>query len=346
MHVAAVAARLVASGHSVTVLSTDLTGELPPREEWHGVVVERERAWPRNRDYYFSPGIYRRVRDGGWDLVHVQSYHTFVAPLAMAAARSSSTPFVVTFHGGGHSSRLRDSLRGVQLALLRPLLARAARLVALTESELAVMSRRLRLPRDRFVLVPNGSDLPARPRVRVPGPDGGLLIASVGRLERYKGHQHVISALPAIRRERPGTRLWIAGAGPYRQDLERLAARLEVADAVEIRAVEPEDRERMADDLSRVDVLVLASERETHPIAVLEGLSLGCRAVVADSPGLRELGEDGLARVVSRPDSPDELARAVLEEAAERPRRRGIVRLSTWDECAGRLDAVYASVTS
>lgn len=345
-HVAAVASRLAANGHDVTVLTTDVTGELPPREEWRGVAVERERAWPRKRDYYFSPGIYRRVRDGRWDLVHVQSYHTFVAPLAMAAARSTSTPFIVTFHGGGHSSRLRDSLRGVQLALLRPLLVRAAGLVALTESERAVMSRRLRLSHARFVLVPNGSDLPPRPRARTEAADRGLLIASVGRLERYKGHQHVISALRAVRRERPDARLWVAGSGPYRENLERLAAQLGLGDAVEIRAVDPVDRARMADELSRVDVLVLASERETHPIAVLEGLSLGCRAVVADSPGLRELGEGGLARVVSRPQCADELARAVLDEAAGQRRRSGLLRLPTWDECASRLDALYASVTS
>jgi glycosyltransferase involved in cell wall biosynthesis len=345
-HVAAVASRLAARGHSVTVLATDITGELPPRDEWKGVSIERERAWPRRRDYYFSPGIYRRVRDGGWDLVHVQSYHTFVAPLAMAAARSSSTPYVVTFHGGGHSSKVRESLRGVQFALLRPLLAGAAGLVALTESELDANSRRLRLSRDRFVLVPNGSDLPARPRERTAESAEGLLVASIGRLERYKGHQHVISALPAIRRERPDARLWVAGSGPYRDALERLADRLGVADAVEIRAVAAEDRAGMADELSRVDVVVLASERETHPIAVLEGLSLGCRAVVADSPGLRELGEQGLARVVSRPERPEELARAVLDEADAPPRRSGTLRLSTWDECASRLDALYASIAS
>lgn len=343
MHVAAVASRLAAKGHSVTVLSTDVSGELPARETWQGVRIERERAWPRGRDYYFSPGVYRRVRNGGWDLVHVQSYHTFVAPLAMAAARSASTPYVVTFHGGGHSSRARNALRGAQTAVLRPLLARASRLVALTESETARYSSRLRLPRERFVLVPNGSDLPRRPSVPAKGPKDELLVASVGRLERYKGHQRVISALAEIRRERPDARLWIAGSGPYEGELERLTTRLGLAGAVEIRAVDPEDRSRMADDLSRVDVIVLASDHETHPIAVLEGLSAGCRAVVADSPGLRELGEAGLARVVARADRPEELARAVLAEI-DAPPREAPLSLSTWDDCTSRLEELYRSI--
>ena len=260
----------------------------------------------------------------------------------MAAARSAGIPYVVTFHAGGHSSRLRSSLRGAQLAMLRPLLARAARLVALTESELDGYARTLRLPRDRFALIPNGSDLPAPADTGPKRAGEGRLIASIGRLERYKGHQHVIGALPRILRARPGTRLWIAGAGPDSDRLAALASRLGVSAQTEIRAVPPERRSQMADELARVDVAVLASEFETQPIAALEAASLGCRLVVADSPGLRELGARGLARVVAHPADACELATAVLAEldAPRTPRPAG---LTTWDECAAQLCAVYAS---
>lgn len=343
MHVAEVARRIVQRGHQVTVLTTDLSGRLPAREAWRGVELERVRAWPRRADYYLAPGVYRRVSRGGWDVVHVQSYHTFVAPLAMAAARSAALPYVVTFHAGGHSSRVRSSLRGLQLALLQPLLARAARLVALTDSEIDEYSRRLRLPRDRFALIPNGADLPAPGGALPPRADAGPLIASIGRLERYKGHQHVIAALPAILREHPDARLWIAGSGPYEGTLRALAKRLGVESRMEIRSIPPDDRARMADELSRVDVVVLASEFETQPIAVLEAASLGCRAVVADAPGLRDLGARGLARVVARPGDPAELARAVLAEIGA-PRLAKPVDLPSWDDCADRLCELYASV--
>jgi glycogen synthase len=343
LHVAEVARRIVREGHEVSILTTDRSGRLPARETWEGVGVERVRAWPRRRDYYFAPGLVPRIGRGRWDVVHVQSYHTLVAPVAMATARLASIPYVVTFHAGGHSSRLRTSARGTQLALLRPLLARAARLVALAEFEIDEYGRRLRLPRERFALVPNGSDLPARTRPSVDGPDSGSLIASIGRLERYKGHQHVIAALPLILHERPDARLWIAGSGPDRQRLEELAERLGVSSRTVIRAVPPEDRARMADELSRVRVAVLASRFETHPIAMLEAAALGCRVVVADSPGLRELGERGLARVVARPEEPTQLADAVLAELEE-PRVPRALELSSWDDCAAGLCELYASV--
>lgn len=344
LHVAEVSRRLVGQGHRVTVLTTDTTGELPAEETWEGVELRRVRAWPRDRDYYLAPGVYRRVAYGGFDVVHVQSYHTLVAPLAMAAARSTGVPFVLTFHAGGHSSRVRNAARGLQLALLRPLIADAARLVALAEFEIDLYSSRLRLPREQFVLIPNGADLPT-PGERPAGSAAAPLIASIGRLERYKGHQHVIAALPAILREQSQARLWIAGSGPYQPRLEALIRHLGVVDRTEIRAVPVTDRQRMVDELARVAVVVLASDFETHPIAVLEAAALGCGIVVADAPGLRELGQRGLARVVTQPRDPEQLARAILEELAA-PRVPRSLELPSWEECAGRLGELYAEVVA
>jgi glycosyltransferase involved in cell wall biosynthesis len=341
--VAEVARRLAKTGHEVTVLTTDVSRRLPAADRWNDVEIRRVPAWPRKADYYFAPGVVRAMRRGSWDVVHVQSYHTLVAPLAMASAWSRSIPYVVTFHGGGHSSRVRNALRRPQLALLRPLLAHAARLVAIAAFEIDHYAARLRLPRDRFVLIPNGADLPAR----VPsGPRPGLeppLIASVGRLERYKGHQHVVSALPHILEQRPNARLWIAGSGPYRSELLALARKLGVEERVEVRAVAAGDRAAMAKELARASVVVLASEFETHPLAAIEAAALGCPVVVADTAGLRELADRGLARTVADVTDPEQLARAVLEEI-ERPQTPPADVLPTWDECASGLAELYAAV--
>ena len=132
-----------------------------------------------------------------------------------ARGQARQHPYLVTFHGGGHSSRLRNMLRGGQWALLRPLLARAVRLIAIARFEISLYSSRLRLPPDRFVFIPNGADLAPAPQVD-PAPVDGTLIVSVGRLERYKGHHHAIAALPEVLKQRPDARLRIVGAGPVR----------------------------------------------------------------------------------------------------------------------------------
>jgi glycosyltransferase involved in cell wall biosynthesis len=339
-HVEQVTRRLAAEGVDITVLATDRDGVLPADECRDGVRIKRVRAWPRERDYFFAPEIYPQVRKSCADVVHVQTYNSFVSPIAMLAAARSRLPYVVTFHAGGHSSRIRQAIRPLQLSLLRPLLARADRLLALAEFEIEHYARRLRIPADRFVVVPNGSDLPPAPRI----PRDPSLIASLGRLERCKGHHRVIKVLPAILEKRPDVRLWIGGAGPYEDELRKLADDLAVSDRVVIRAIPVGDRERMAEELSRVKVVVSLSDFETQPISVLEAANLGCRLVVADVPGLRNLADEGIARRVPLTASPAETAAAVCDELQEPPAPQA--HLPTWDDCAHALLEVYTDVMS
>ncbi len=343
-HVYEVSRRLAALGTHVTVLTTDATGHLPACEQREGVEIRRVRAWPAQRDYYFAPGLLRHIQPGHWDLIHVQSYHTFVAPLAMAAARRAHLPYVVTFHGGGHSSRVRNALRRTQIALLRPLLLRAVRLVAVAPFEADRFSAELNLPKARFVVIPNGAELPpARPNTPLPSSQPDVLIASVGRLERYKGHHRLVAALPDILRQVPNARVWIAGVGPYEDALRRLAQRLGVADRVEFRTIPAADRQAMADELSRAALVVLLSEFETHPIAALEALALGRPLLVAASPGLQELAARGWARSVPLTSSAQAVAAAVVQQVRQPLVPAGVV-LPSWDQCAADLLDLYRQV--
>ncbi len=164
-HVYEVGKRLAAAGVAVTVLTTNPGGRLPAREEIDRVQIRRARAWPANRDYYFAPEIARVITRESWDIVHCQGIHTLVAPLAMFAAVRARIPFVLTFHTGGHSSRMRNAIRGIQWATLRPLLARAKTLIGVSTFEAEYFRRTLHLPADRFVVIRNGGQLPQLPQV-------------------------------------------------------------------------------------------------------------------------------------------------------------------------------------
>ena len=335
-----ISTRLARGGVDVSVLTTDVTGELPPSQEVEGVNVLRVPAWPRERDYYFAPEIYRQVRRGRWNLVHVQSYHTAVAPLAMLSARRTGLPYVVTFHAGGHSSWLRRAIRRPQWTLLRPLLADAARLVVIARFEIDLYSRRLRLPRERFALIPLATDFA---RFKQDGDVVEPVIASVGRLERYKGHHRLIEALPAILAERPDVAVWIAGAGPYEDSLRRLASKLRVSERVDIRALEGSDREAMAREISKCALVVLLSDYETQPAAALEAAALGRPVLVLDTTGLAELAEVGLAQAIPRDSSAQQIAAAVLEQLRN-PFVPKDARLPNWDECAARHLELYRTL--
>lgn len=58
------------------------------------------------------------------------------------------------------------------------------------------------------------------------------VIISVGRLVHRKGQDKLISALPQIRAAIPSVHLVLVGVGPHQKYLEKLAAKLEVADCI------------------------------------------------------------------------------------------------------------------
>jgi glucosyl-dolichyl phosphate glucuronosyltransferase len=343
-HVMEVSRRLAASGLEVEVLCTEPGSRGVSEEHRDGVRIRTVRAWPANRDYCLAPRLWREISRGRWDIVHLQSYHTLVAPLAMLRALWLRVPYVVTFHGGGHSSEIRNRSRRVQRRLLRPLLARAARLVAVARFEIEEYGAELGLGPDRFVLIPNGTDLAFSAGAGTRSRNGRPLVASVGRLERYKGHHRVLAAFPEVLRGEPDARLLVVGTGPYEGDLQRQAAELGIGDRVEFTSTPPDEPEAMASLLRGVSLVVLMSEFETHPLVALEAAAAGCRLLVADAGGLAEIAEDGLARAVPLDEDPDGIGRAVLEELALPPQTKR-PELTSWHDCAARLAELYRSVS-
>lgn len=338
-HVAEVARRLAADGVDVEVLTTDRSGALPRAERVEGYVVRRFRAYPRNRDWYLSPGLFLATLRTRADLVHVQGIHTLVPPLAMLAAVLRGLPFVLTFHSGGSSSAFRTRARGLQFRLLAPLLRRARVLIGVSDFEVA---RFAEVVGDAVPvrLVRNGGSLPPLRAAVVPEPD---LVVSAGRLERYKGHHRVVEALPALLERRPGARVEVLGSGPYEAELLARAARLGVADRVRVRLVPPVDREAMAHALARAGVVALLSDYEAHPVAVMEALVVGRPVVVTRTSGLTELADRGWALGVAAEPTPAEVASA-LDAQLGAPVGPAPSELPTWEACAAAVAALYDEV--
>jgi glycosyltransferase involved in cell wall biosynthesis len=344
-HVSEVATRLVHKGHAVTVLTGNPDGLLPAAESRDGVQIVRLKTFPRGRDWCFAPGVFRAVAEGDWDLMHVQGYHTFLAPLAMAAASRNGLPFVVTFHSGGHSSRFRSSIRRFQHRMLAPLAARAAQLIGVSRFEADLFSHNMAIARDRFIVIPNGARLPEKSGRRTASPHDRPLIVSLGRLERYKGHHRALAAFNVLATKFPDMRLRILGEGPYEAKLRQQVSELGLGNRVEIGAIPPTDRSAMADLLSSAALVVLLSDYEAHPVAVMEALSVKAPVLTTDTSGFRELAEEGLVRSIPLNASPDFTAREMLA-AMEAGPISVETSLPDWDDCTDRLLMVYRRVLS
>jgi glycosyltransferase involved in cell wall biosynthesis len=340
MHVYEVSRRLSALGSfEITVLTHDRSRRLPREEIVAGIPVRRVPSWPRGRDYYLAPGIAAVIHQRSWDLVHCQGIHTPVPLLAMVSARWAGLPYLVTFHTGGHSSRLRNAVRSTQWRLAGPLLRNAVSLIGVSRSEAAALSRHARLGGKPVQVIRNGGALPPPRSGTVPVP--GRIVSS-GRLVRYKGHHRVIEALPYVRREIPQAHLLILGSGPFEGNLRKLAGELGVGDRVSIRHLAPADRQAMATTLAESSVVAALSDYEAHPVAVMEALSAGRPVVGYDTAGLAELSAAGWVRGVP-PGAPAEAVAQALIRAMSSPSLVDHAELPSWDSCARQLAHVYRS---
>jgi len=143
---------------------------------------------------------------------------------------------------------------------------------------------------DRLLVQPNALD----PRFEA-GPTAATavergLILAISRLvaaESYKGIDHLIAALPAIRAAVPAARLRIVGDGDDRPRLEALAAGSGVADVVEFTGRVSDDA--LQQHLASCELFALPSRGEGFGLVYLEALAHGKPCIAADAGGAPEV---------------------------------------------------------
>ena len=229
------------------------------------------------------------------------------------------------------------------MAMLRPLLVRADRLIAVSQFEADHFAAGLRVRRDLISVVSNGAEIEAASEVARPGRDSPVII-SVGRLERYKGHHRVILAFAELLKIRPNATLKVIGEGPYKPELLALVQKLGLKDRVAVGGIPPERRKEMGTTLASASVIVLLSEYEAHPVAALEAISLGCSVIANNSTGFAEMAKSGLLRGIDPQALPKAVAAAIVEEIDRSPSSRRTVKIANWDDCAGNLLDIYLDV--
>jgi glycosyltransferase involved in cell wall biosynthesis len=239
--------------------------------------------------------------------------------------------FVVTTHyHGGSASSVRDRL----LSLYRPFgqwaVRRADEVIAVSEWE----QERLREDFDvEATVIPNGVDIgrfsDAEPERR----DRPYLLC-VGRLEEYKGVQHVVRALTELREYD----LVVAGSGPYRDELERIAREADVSDRVDFLGYV--DDERIPRLYAGATVYLALSKFEAYGMTVSEALSAETPCVVREAGALQDwVRRDGVIGV-SKP-TPLEVSAAVRSVVGGSPSGS----ISTWNDVVVRLVDIYAELT-
>jgi glycosyltransferase involved in cell wall biosynthesis len=179
------------------------------------------------------------------------------------------------------------------------------------------------IPADKVTIVYEGVELPALPsadrraeaRLRFGVAQDEPLLGCVGALSPDKGQEWLIRALAKLREKFPSLKLLLAGTGPCRERLQKIAQELGVGDAV-IFAGFISDVESV---YAALDVFLLPSFFEALSNALMSAMAYAIPCVAFNWGGPAEIIEDGKSGLLVEPANVDALCTAlskILEGAA------------------------------
>jgi glycosyltransferase involved in cell wall biosynthesis len=278
-------------------------------------------------------GIERLLATERVDVAHLHNIYHQLSPSILGPLRAAGIPVVMTAHDyklvcpvytllshGGVCTRcvggsyrhavarrcLRGSLPGSAMVALESRVHRSLGVYRNGVDVFAAPSRYMErmlvaggYPAERISVVPNSTDIPAA----APGPAGDSILFA-GRLSAEKGVDVLLEAAAGT-----GIRVRIAGDGPEREPLERLAA----ARGARAEFLGRIDRPRLEQEFARARAVVLPSVwPENAPLVVLEAMAHGRPVIASSIGGIPELVRDGGTGLLVAPGDVRELRDAMI----------------------------------
>jgi glycosyltransferase involved in cell wall biosynthesis len=339
-HVRHLAEGLARAGDCVTVLTHQVPGS--PVDDWmDSVRVRRFSLTVRLSNYPFSASFFRYLKShvADFDLVHVHNYHTVLGH----AAIGKEVPIVYTphYHGTGHTP-----FRALLHRMYRPIGAKlfnaSDAIVSVSEAERKHLIMDFPQAAEKAVMIPNGIGRPRAVAGEEGSPDGGPIVITVGRLERYKNIDLIIDAFQALPTP---ARLVVVGDGPERANLERRASAhtrgwpIVFTGWISDQALESLFRQ--------ATVVSSASDHEAFGLSLAEGLASGARVVASAIPAhtalSRLVGVDGPI-ALAEPRNTQMFTSLLAAGLGEGRIQTGDLNLPSWDYVVDRTREVYSRV--
>jgi glycosyltransferase involved in cell wall biosynthesis len=341
-------------GRSILILLDNAPTTWTSRDQ---VEFERCRAWVRNKVrpvLVFSepppPDIEARYRSTGAEIEHINyglgvlHYYRELGKLVRSYSASmahvcffdyfSLIPWLARLQGIRYIVyEMVTSGESRATSWKKFLLRVRTRLTTFPVSKIMAISEFIRIrmidlgvPARKLITVYHGTDVGSyspQPDARAslaaefPVRDGEFLLCAICRLIPFKNVQTILEACALLAARGRAFRLFVAGEGFLRDELESLARRLNIADRVHWLGHRG-NPERL---LQACDVFLLASIGEAFGLVLCEAMACGIPVIAADSGGIVEIVRDGETGLLVAPRDAHAFADAI-EKLASDPRLR------------------------
>jgi glycosyltransferase involved in cell wall biosynthesis len=225
-------------------------------------------------------------------LVHFHNAWLSGAFLPLRCVAQKRARVVATFHGVNAHFRGQPVRQRIQQWLAGKLVKYQAILTSVDKANLTRAHALLKLDPKHFSIVPNGIiETPIRARQRLAGTDP-FTVGHIGSLTSAKGWRLLVDAARNLRNAGLPINVVLAGRGDDAGEVQELAQ--QSGGWIQYEGFVPNPRESL---MPHLDALVLMSEQEGLPMAIIEAMSIGLPVIATPVGGIPEAvvhGKNGL----------------------------------------------------
>jgi len=276
-----------------------------PKEEFIEIfTVKRFDMRLRFWSFNWIPEMFKKLKATAheFDIIHAHGYHISSSLAGCYYAKKCKKPFILTAHDliipddlptdAKLFKKIYDKTFG------RYLLKNSTRLIALTEDQIQQYAERGG-DVSKIRIIPNGIELDKYRNAKT-NPDiiakYGIddvdkVLLFVGRIDKYKGIQDVIEAMPVILSKHHNIKFIVVGGDyGYKSELKKLSEKLNVDKSVVFTG--NISKEELIELYKRADIFVFPSKMEGFGIVLLEAIASGTLCIAYSIPSVRKIIKD------------------------------------------------------
>lgn len=308
--------------------------------------------------YSIAPKLIPLLLKENPDIIHAHGYQVFTTDAALTVSKIKKIPLVLTLHG---FPRGFDKLthRAYFNLIGKETLKRAKKIISVSRM-VAHEFRVIGVPKEKIAIVPNGVDLEEYKqlptgdlfRKRLDIKENEKVVLTVGRLEKIKGFQYLIKALPSIIKEVGSTKLVIAGPDfNYGATLKKLTEETNVQDHVIFYG--PINGKEKFEAFSAANIVAVPSLYEGFGMLLLEAMAAGKPLVATNTGAAPEIIQNGKNGILANLGNVEDLAGKIIKLLSDdqlmyliSQESRKTVEAFDWEKVSEQIHKLYIDCLS
>lgn len=281
------------------------------RFDFNAVIERRELGLIRSIQNY----IEKTLKEFQPDIIHLNACLSGSAFAFLLFQQMFQKPIVFT----SHAPYLHE---GQFPPLIEKVASSVNQICCVSNWVLQEMKRHLPHLSAKMTCIYNG--LPTPDATPLPLSFSPPILLAFGRLSQEKGFDTAIRAFALLKKSGSNARLIIAGGGPQRLALEKLASELELGSSIQFTGILTEEEVIAA--FNQATLVIVPSLIESFGLVILEAMQHSRPVIASRVEGVPEVVDDGETGLLVPPQDPEALCQAIqaLLKDPERAIQMGI----------------------